>query len=118
MRGVRVEHAEAAECLDGLEEVSTGADRGVDVEPVRHAGPVVVGAVAGRRVDGAGSLVERDVGGQHAHRLPVVQGMAEPDPSSCRPGNRATGAPNGRPTSADTRAASPSATITTRSPTG
>ena len=52
---VGVEHLLAAEELDRVEEVTAGADRGIDVQPVAHAGDEVVGAVARRGVHGAGA---------------------------------------------------------------
>ena len=113
---VRVEHALAAEELDGVEEVARRPDRRVDLEAVLHAGVEVVGAVARRRVHRAGAGVERDVVAEHAER--VARRTADAGsgcPRARSPFIRATGAPNG---AADRRrrplGASASATITAR----
>ena len=112
---VGVEHALAAEQLDGVEEVPARTDRRVDVEAVLHAGQEVVGAMAGRGVDGARALLERDVVGEHADRIALVERMPEPDALellALHPRERAIERPAdrlGRRVSA-----SPSATITAR----
>ena len=76
---VRVEHALAAEQFHRVEEMSRRSDRRVDLQPVLHAGREVVGAVAGRGVDGARSRLERDVLAQHAERRARVQRMLKAD---------------------------------------
>ena len=68
------------EQLDRLVEVAAGVERRVDLEAVPHAGLVVVGAVAGRRVHGAGAGFERDVVAEHAERIARVERMAEHQP--------------------------------------
>ena len=55
----------------------SGSDGRVDVEAVLHARQVVVGAMAGRGMHGAGALLERDVVGEHGERRPVVQRVRE-----------------------------------------
>ena len=70
----------------------------VDLEAVPHAGVEVVGAVTGRRVDGAGAGVERDVVGEHAERIALVERMPETDAlRAASPFIRATGTPNVAP---------------------
>ena len=77
--GVRVEHPLSAEQLHRVEEMSARADRRVDLEAVLDAGQEVVGAVAGRGVHGARARVERHVVAEDAHRIALVQRMAEAD---------------------------------------
>ena len=62
--GIRVEHALAGEVLDLGQEAPRLVDRAVDVEPVAHAGQVVVPAVAGGGVHDARAGVERHVVGE------------------------------------------------------
>ena len=86
---VRVEDLLAAEELDGVEEVTAGADRGIDLQPVAHAGDEVVGAVAGSGVHGARSGFERDVVAEHARRTAARRAGAE---SGCVPARRPSSA--------------------------
>ena len=79
-------------------------DRRVDLEAVLHAGVEVVRAVAGRGVDDAGALLERDVVGQHGKRVAVVQRVPERNPSNRSPSTRATGSPRSVPVALPRRA--------------
>src|SRR5687768_294488 len=76
-RGIRLEHLEPADDRQLLAEAAVHADWRVDLEPVPHARREVVGPVAGRRVYRAGALIERDVFGQDAGRVAVVERMPE-----------------------------------------
>ena len=113
--GWRRTRACPANRLDRVEEVAARPDRRVDLEAVLHAGQEVVGAVARRGVHRAGALLERDVVGQHADRIAVVERMPErrclraARPSSARPAIERA-ADRLRPRAR----ASPSATITAR----
>ena len=78
--GVRVEDLLAREQLHVLEKLPARSDRRVDVEPVLHARQEVVRAMARRRVDGTGALVERDVVREHGYRIALIQRMPEPEP--------------------------------------
>ena len=51
-------------------------DRAENLQAVAHPGHVVVVAMTRRRVNAAGSLVERDIVRQHQQRLPIEVGMA------------------------------------------
>ena len=74
---VCVEHALTPEELDCFQEVPSRPDRRIDLETVLHARREVVAAVARRGVHGARAGLERDVIGQHAHRITGIEGMAE-----------------------------------------
>jgi len=77
---IGVEHALAAEELHGFEEVASRSDRRVDLETVLHAGEEVVGPVTGRRVDGAGALLERHVVAEHGQRVALIERVTECEP--------------------------------------
>ena len=77
---VGVEDLLAPDNLDVVVEPSRRPDRGIDLQPVAHAGRVVVGAVPRRRVYRAGPLFQCHVVGQHAHRVPVIKRVPEPQP--------------------------------------
>ncbi len=61
----------------GVIEAAGGIHRAVGGDAVLAADDVVFLAVAGRGVDGAGALFERDVIGQDAERIALEEGMAE-----------------------------------------
>src|SRR5689334_10374398 len=65
---VGVEHALSAEEFNRVEKMPGGSDRRVDFEPVLHPGLEVVGAVARRGVNRAGTGFERHVGAQYPDR--------------------------------------------------
>ncbi len=77
---IRVPHLQAGEELDRFVVMAAGVERRVDLEAVTHAGLVVVGAVAGRGVDGAGAGIERHVVAEHAERIAFVERMTEHQP--------------------------------------
>src|SRR5204863_370609 len=77
---IRVEHTLTGKQFHGVEEVTSGPDGCVDVEPVLHAGQIVVRAMTGRGVDRARTGVEGDIVGEHADRVPLVQRVTEADP--------------------------------------
>ena len=61
----------------GLKDTAGGIDRAVDRKAVALADDEVFLAMAGRRVDRAGALLERDVIAQDAERIAVEKRMAE-----------------------------------------
>ena len=61
----------------GVEEAARRIDRAVGIDAVFAADHVVFLAVAGRGVDGAGALLQRDVIGQDAERIAFEERMAE-----------------------------------------
>ena len=60
-----------------MKEAAGGIDRAEGGDAVLPADGVVFLAVAGRGVDGAGALFERDVIGEDAERIAIEKGMAE-----------------------------------------
>jgi hypothetical protein len=78
--GVRIEDLLSGEQLHVLQKLPAWADRRVDVEPVLHARQVVIRAMARSRVNGTSTLVERDVVGEHSHRIALIQRMPEAEP--------------------------------------
>ena len=87
-RGVGFEHLLAGKQPHLVGEAAVRADGRVDLEAVFHARQVVVRAMAGRGVHGAGALLERDVVGQHGQRRPVVQRVRELQPVEFGAGDR------------------------------
>ena len=77
--GVRVEHALPAKQLDVLEEVTSGPDRRVDLEPVLDAGLEVVAAVTRVPCGPPPCPVRRDVVGEHTEGGPRVERVLEAD---------------------------------------
>ena len=78
--GIGVEYPAAAKQLDGIEKVSPGTDRSVDLEPVLHARVEVIAAMTRRRVYRARSLLQRHVVAEHAQRRASVERMLEANP--------------------------------------
>ena len=73
----------------GVEEAARGVHRAVGLDAVLPRHHVVFVAVAGRGVDGAGALLERDVVGQNAERIALQERMAEDRAFERRAGERA-----------------------------
>ena len=111
---VRVEHALAAEQLDGIQKMPGGADGRENLEAVLLARVEVVGAMAGRRVDDTGARFERHIGAEHAERIAIKKRMAEPDELQLLAFIFATILSKLRPVASATFGASASATITAR----
>ena len=72
---LRREDAPSKPC--GIEEPAGGIDRAIDRQAVLHADDIVFLAMAGSGVDGAGSLLQRDVIGDHAERSAIDERMPE-----------------------------------------
>ena len=88
---VRIEHALAAEKADGLQKVTARVDRRIDVEIVLPPRQEVVRSVSGSGVHDACSGVERDIVGEHADRIALVERVTEPnafEQLACHPGDR------------------------------
>src|SRR5436853_5485810 len=77
--GVCIEHAHAAKKLDRVEEMPARADGRVDIETVSLPGLKIVRAMTGRRVNGAGTGVERHVVAEDADRSARVKRMLKTD---------------------------------------
>ena len=57
--------------------MTTGIERTVDLEPVLHAGQIVIGAMTGRGVNRTGSGIEGDVVTDHGQRVATIERMFE-----------------------------------------
>src|SRR5437762_12058610 len=64
---VCVEHTLTVEQFDGVEEMTAGIDRRIDLEAILEPGDEVIAAVSGGGVHRASAGLERDVVGKHAH---------------------------------------------------
>src|SRR5688572_15741143 len=74
---VRIENPLPAEKFDGIEEVSAGTDRRVDLEAVLPAGQKIVSAMAWRGMDRARALFKGDVVGKNRDGVAFVQRVTE-----------------------------------------